>query len=83
MESWEKSIPKGIQEKYELHNFNNAVEILSEAYPQEYLELVSALENINIKIEDITESGGNESKIPKKFSKIMRPRGWNEVKITG
>jgi hypothetical protein len=83
MGSWEKLVPKNVQDRYELHNFNNAVEILAEAYPQEYLEIISALENIDIRIADITASGGNESKIPKKFSEIMRPRGWNEVKITG
>jgi hypothetical protein len=66
-----------------LFNFNNAVEILSEAYPQEYFEILDALENIDIKVEDITSAGGIESKIPKKFSEIMRPRGWKEVKITG
>jgi hypothetical protein len=66
-----------------LHNFNNAVEILSGAYSQEYFEIISTLENIEIKISDITTSGGNESNIPKKFSEIMRPRGWQEVKITG
>ena len=83
MESWEKLISKSVHERYELHNFNNAVEILSKAYPQEYFEIISALENIKIKIEDITTSGGNESEVPKKFSEIMRPRGWQEVKITG
>jgi hypothetical protein len=83
MKSWEDLIPRNIYEKYELHNFNNAVEVLSQAYPQEYLELLNALECIDIRIEDITTAGGNESKIPKKFSEIMRPRDWKEVKITG
>jgi len=83
MESWENLIPKNVHSKYELFNFNNAVEILSEAYPQEYLEILDALENIDIKVEDITSAGGNESKIPKRFSEIMHPRGWREVKITG
>jgi hypothetical protein len=59
------------------------VEILAEAYPQEYSDIIFALENIKIKIEDITVSGGNESRIPKKFSEIMRPYEWKEVKITG
>jgi hypothetical protein len=83
MESWEKLIQKNVHEKYELHNFNNAVEILSEAYPQEYLELLDALVHFDIRVDDITAAGGNESRIPKKFSEIMRPRGWKEVKITG
>jgi hypothetical protein len=83
MGNWEKLIPESVHSRYELHNFNNAVEILSATYPQEYLEIISALENINIKVSDITAAGGNESKIPKKFSEIMRPLAWKELKITG
>lgn len=83
MESWAKLVPKRVHERCELYNFNNAVEILSKAYPQEYLEIISVLENIEVRIEDITASGGNESKIPKKFSELMRPYGWQEAKITG
>lgn len=83
METWEKLISKSIHDKYELYNFNNAVEILSEAYMQEYLEIITALDEMEIRISDITTSGGNESNIPKKFSEFMRPLGWEEVKITG
>lgn len=83
MENWRKLVPVSINQKYELYNFNNAVEILSNAYMQEYLEIISALENIEIRIEDITAKGGNESMIPKKFSEIMRPLDWKELKITG
>jgi hypothetical protein len=79
----EKLIPENIHKKYELHNFNNAVEILSKAYPKEYADIMGALKCMDIRIEDITTAGGNESKIPKKFSEIMRPRGWKEIKITG
>jgi len=83
MECWKKLIPESVHSRYELHNFNNAVEILAATYQPEYLEIIAALENMNIRIDDITEAGGNESNIPKKFSEIMRPYGWKEVKITG
>lgn len=83
METWERLIPKRVHERYELYNFNNAVEIMSEAYSQEYFEIIEALENIDIRIEDITAPGGSESNIPKKFSGIMRPCGWEEVRISG
>jgi hypothetical protein len=52
-------------------------------YKQEYLEILDTLDQIDIRIEDITAAGGNESKIPKKFSAIMRPRNRKDVKITG
>lgn len=74
MEDWEKLIPKNVYTRYEFHNFNNAVEILSGAHMQEYHEILDALDQIDIRIDDITAAGGNESEIPKKFSAIMRPR---------
>jgi len=66
-----------------MYNFNSAVEILSQTYPQEYLEILYALREMTIKVEDLMISGGNESQIPKKVSKIMRPMQWKEVRITG
>ena len=83
METWKELISEDVRERFELYNFNNAVEIMLKAYPQEYLEILASLEQINIKVEDITASGGNESNIPKKFSEFLRPLGWEEVKITG
>lgn len=83
MGSLGRLISKTVHDRYELHNFNNAVEIMSVAYPQEYMEIQNALEAIDIRVEDITASGGNESNIPKKLSDILRPLGWEEVKITG
>ena len=29
------------------------------------------------------ERGGNESRIPKKLSELLRPLGWNEMEISG
>lgn len=80
---WTNIVPEDIREKYELHNFNNAVEILSQAHPEEYESILSMLSNFNITCEDITSRGGNESRIPKKITAILRPLGWQEIKITG
>ena len=83
METWKKLIPVEINEKYELHNYNNAVEILYQAYPEEFNEILDALTKFSITIQDITQSGGNESAIPKKLSSILYPQGWTETKISG
>ena len=66
-----------------MHNFNHAVEILSQAYRAEYQDLLEALDKFTISVLDITSGGGNESAIPKKLSTILRPLEWQEVKITG
>jgi hypothetical protein len=81
--NWQELIPEAIQLKYELYNFNNAVEILSQAYSYEFNEIMAALESFNLVINDIIEGGGNESRIPKKLSSLLHPLNWNEVKITG
>lgn len=83
MSSWQDKISASILEKYEFHNFNHAVEILSEAYSDEFAEITAALENFTLSVSDIVAKGGNESTIPKKLSAFLHPRGWEEVKITG
>ncbi|MDR1943980.1 MAG: hypothetical protein LBQ19_04075, partial [Synergistaceae bacterium] len=80
---WEDQVPSSLREKYEIHNFNHAVEILSQAYPNEYAEVISSLETFSLSVDNIAEGGGNESAIPKKLSKYLHPRNWHEIKITG
>lgn len=83
MDNWKQLLPKNIVEKYELYNFNNAVEIMSQAYSKEFTEIMGTLDQFNVDLSDITEKGGNESNVPKKLSALLRPLGWKEVEITG
>ena len=83
MERWKELIPPSIVDKYEFHNFNSAVEILSSSHPAEYGEIIRVLEQFEIEINDILEKGGNESPIPKRFNSLMRPLEWKEVEISG
>lgn len=80
---WLKKFPTSITNKYELHNINHAAEILSEAYAEEFKDLIFALENFSLEVSDLLENGGNESNVPKKISKFLRPKEWKEVQITG
>jgi len=83
MSDWKEKVPASLLEKYEMHNFNHAVEVLSEAYAPEYTEIVGALEAFSLSVSDIVSGGGNESAIPKKVSACLRPLDWHEAKITG
>lgn len=83
MEQWKTLIPDSIAQKYEFYNFNSALEILTQSHPGEFAEIVQTLERFEIRVEDILERGGNESKIPKKLSELLRPLGWAEVEISG
>jgi len=80
---WQEKIPAFLLEKYEIHNINHAVEILAQAYPDEYTEIITALEGFTLSVSDIIVGGGSESAIPKKLSAFLHPHGWEEVKITG
>ena len=76
-------IRQSLLEKYEFHNFGHALEILSEAFRDEWNEIQNCLENIVITVEDLKKAGGNESPIPKKFDDQLYPCGWREIRITG
>lgn len=76
--SWEHYLPEDIIKLYEIHDFKHAAAILSKEFSNEFNEICNALRSFRFTIEDITVSGGNESHIPKLFSDILRPMGWNE-----
>lgn len=80
---WMELIPKNVSERYELYNFNNAIEILYQAYPKIFHEIIFALDSFYITHSDLIQSGGNESSIPKRLSSILYPLKWNETKISG
>ena len=75
--------PKDILEKYEIHSYYHAAEILSIAYPKEFKDLKDTLRNVNISIKDILADGGNESAIPQKFKNILFLLGWAETRVHG
>lgn len=74
----EKLLPK-----FEFQSYGHALEILSEAFPDEWNEVQDCLENLFISIDDLKAAGGNETAIPKKFDDVLYPLGWREIKITG
>ena len=78
-----KFIPSELNDKYEFHNFGHALEILSQACPEEWNDILDCLHNLSITRKDILAAGGNESPIPKKFDDQLYPKGWREIKITG
>ncbi len=83
MSDWRNQVPAALLSKYEIHNVNHAIEVLSQAYSPEYTEIIGALEAFTLSVSDIVAGGGNESAVPKKFSALLRPLGWQEAKITG
>lgn len=69
--------------KFEFHNYGHALEILSEAFPEEWSDIQDCLSSLSISKSDLISPGGNETAIPKKFDDVLYPRGWREIRITG
>lgn len=70
-------------ERFEFHNFGHALEILHDAFPEEWKELQDCLKQLHLTVADIKKAGGNESPIPKKFDDVLYPYGWREIRIRG
>ena len=79
----EKYINPELLERFEFRNYGHALEILSEAFPEQWSEIQECLSSLSISKDDILAPGGNESKIPKKFDDILYPYGWKEIRISG
>ncbi len=78
-----KYIDKDILRKYEFHSYGHALEILHDAFPEEWGEVQECLRKLKLTLADIKKAGGNESPIPKKFDGVLYPFGWREIRISG
>ncbi len=74
---WEDYIPEDISQLYEVYDYHHAAAILAKEFPNEFASLCNALRNFSFSTLDITVGGGNESRIPKIFSDLLRPV-WSE-----
>lgn len=81
--NYEKYFSCSLQNKYEFYSYGHAIEILYNAFPEEWNELQKCLSRIVLSLDDIKIAGGNKSPIPKKFDDILFPLGWQEIRISG
>ncbi len=70
-------------EKYEIYSYRSAATILAMSHKEEFNDLCEVLKEFTITEAMIRTAGGNESQIPKIFSKALRPRGWEETIVRG
>lgn len=79
----EKYISAEVRALYDVYSYRHAAAILATSYPEELRDIETALLNFRITKRDIGMPGGNESDMPKKFSRTLRPAGWVEARIQG
>ena len=70
-------------EKYEFFNHRHAREIIENAYPDEWKDIVECLTEFHIEKQDLLEAGGSETNIPGKIEGFLSPRKWKNMLIKG
>lgn len=78
----ERYIDADLFSRFEFYNYGHALEILHDAFAQEWGEIQDCLRKLSLSVEDIRQAGGNESAIPKKFDAVLYPLGWREIRIS-
>ncbi len=79
----ERYISADVRALYDVYSYRHAAAILANSFPDELAEIEAALTGVRITMRDIGTPGGNESIVPKKFSRLLRPTGWVETRIQG
>lgn len=79
----ERYISAEVRALYDVYSYRHAAAILANSFPTELAEIETALLAFSITTRDIGTPGGNESDMPKKFSRTLRPAGWVEARIQG
>lgn len=80
--TWQNYIPESIKTLYEIVDYHHAAAILANEFPEEFKDICTSLSEFSFTLDDLKAPGGSESAIPKKFSNILRPRGWREDQLT-
>lgn len=75
--------PLDLFDRYDFRSYGHAMEILADAFPDEWKEIYDALAHFSITKAELKKAGGNKSPIPPKFDDALIPLGWEEIKITG
>lgn len=79
----ERYISAEVRALYDVYSYRHAASILANSFPEELAQIERALLDFRITVRDIGMPGGNESVMPKKFSRTLRPAGWVEARIQG
>lgn len=80
--SWEDHVPDELGRLYEIHDYRHAAALMSCEFGALFEEVCSALLRFRFKASDVLEQGGNESRIPKRMSSLLRDLDWVEGKLT-
>lgn len=73
-----KLVPEEISERYEVHEWRNALPILIMSHPQEWIDICECLKSFNLYRSEILKKGGNKSPIARRLDSYLLGKGWVE-----
>ena len=82
-EDVQRHVSKDIYALYDVYSYRHAASVLATSFPEELKQIEQALRQFSLTTREIQEPGKNESEIPKKFSRALRPKGWIETRVQG
>ncbi len=71
-------VPPDIAALYEVHEWRNAVGVLTTACPNEWIEIQTALRSFRLLRSEVTAAGGNRSSIVDRLERPLKDCGWLE-----
>lgn len=74
-------VPSDILQKYEVFSYRNAATILSQNFPDQFRDIISALRNLSISTRMIRTPGGSKGPIAKHIDNLF-PEDWVETRIS-
>jgi CRISPR-associated protein Csd2 len=78
----ELHVPPDLRALYEVYEYRHGAALLYTEFPTLYEEICDALRIFRLSRAQLLKGGGNESEIPKTFSRLLRPKDWNEGKLS-
>ncbi|MCC5611653.1 hypothetical protein LC612_34200 [Nostoc sp. CHAB 5834] len=71
-------VPPEIAARYEVHEWRNAVGVLTTACPQEWAEILVALQSFKLLRSEVLAAGGNRSSIVERLERPLKELDWVE-----
>ncbi len=74
--------PVGVTDKFEIHSYRNAATVLHQNFPDQFAQIVNALDAFRITTHMIRYPGGNKGLIAEYVERLLPSDQWRETRIT-
>jgi len=80
-ESYVHFLPQVIRERFEIREVRNAAGIIASTSPEEWAEIVTVLDDLELNKADILGAGGSKSDMANRTDTAFRELGWREGRV--